>query len=92
MRSSSAGGQNDKSTKVRIAQKKAQLLAEMSKTVNVLVSLNQVLDDLETLTSSANNNNDGKEKSVSRKLDDLIDELHQWKETMREASNERKSH
>jgi hypothetical protein len=69
-------------TKVRIREKEAQVLTELSATVNALSSLQEVLDDILALSapaeSSSSSQQDGKNKNVAAKQEQFIKELQEW--------------
>jgi hypothetical protein len=78
----------------KVSSKQAQVLAEMSETLNTLTSLQEVLDDIATLTepvdvsrdkSGSNDSSNG--RSVARKMHNLLVELQKWEGTTTSEGN-----
>ena len=76
-----------------IASKEAQVLAELSETLNTLCSLQEVLKDIVVLTEPVNAGVDGSGEgsdsssgrtSVSLQIHRLLSELQKWEETTNE--------
>jgi hypothetical protein len=79
----------------RIREKEIQVLTELSAALNTLTSLQEVLDDIVTLTepigqSSALSPLQDKNKmtNVAGKQQKLLDELHQWQSISDNVSSE----
>ena len=71
----------------KITAKRAQLLAELSETLNTLTSIREVLDDIAALTepvcgevSQEGSIASSSERNVSQKMDRLVSELLNWED------------
>ena len=77
---------------VRIRQKQEQVLLELSATVNTLVSIDEVLQDIVALTTTTNSDDDDSNRTnIARKQEMLLKELNQWKDLTLQPSTSRLS-
>jgi len=65
--------QGDSSKYSRLKEKRAQVLAELCATLNTLAGLQQVLEDIVSVTEVSENG-----RSVASKQEALLEELKQW--------------
>lgn len=68
-----------------IKQKQEQILLELSATVNTLVSLDEVLQDITAQTSP--DDDDDNPNNIARKQEMLLKELNEWKKVILQPSN-----